>query len=236
MFRPRDVVLVLALTLSAAPASAELQLTIVGGRVTLHAVEVRVQQILAEWARVGGTDIVNADEVTGEPVTLELHDVPEQQALGIVLRSVAGYMATMQPGAPTRSMYTRVIILARSTLPTPTATRRAPEPPPLAPVPDGGGPSVLPEDADGAAQANADVAGLAPAAGSGQSRRPAGQSPSSPTQRARSAPEKPLPPPTPMRPATLTPFGAVAGASAPGMAAPSAPAGYPAQVPVTTEP
>ena len=42
------------------------------GRVTLVAKDVTVREILAEWARVGQTRIVNAEKLTGGPVTLEL--------------------------------------------------------------------------------------------------------------------------------------------------------------------
>ena len=60
--------------------------------VRLNAQNVPVSQILAEWARRGRTTIVNGERVPGPPVTLELQDVPEQQALDIVLRSVSGYL------------------------------------------------------------------------------------------------------------------------------------------------
>ncbi len=62
------------------------------GLVTLSAQNVPVRTILAEWARMGGATIVNGDRVVGPPVTIELNGVPEQQALGIILRSVAGYV------------------------------------------------------------------------------------------------------------------------------------------------
>lgn len=62
------------------------------GRVNLSAQNVPVRVILTEWARLGGATIVNGDRVGGPPVTIELADVPERQELGILLRSVAGYM------------------------------------------------------------------------------------------------------------------------------------------------
>jgi type II secretory pathway component GspD/PulD (secretin) len=81
------------LTAAAATASAgELKLTIGNGLVTLVAKDVTIREILAEWARVGQTRIVNADKLTGGPVTLELTNVPEAQALDTVLRSAAGYV------------------------------------------------------------------------------------------------------------------------------------------------
>jgi hypothetical protein len=54
--------LALRLVLAASTASAgELTLSIRDGRVTLVARDVPLRQILAEWARVGRTRIVNAD-------------------------------------------------------------------------------------------------------------------------------------------------------------------------------
>ena len=61
-----------------------------------------LRQILAEWAKVGGTRIVNAERVTGPPVTLSCSKVPEQQALAVLLRSVAGYLAAPRRAAARR--------------------------------------------------------------------------------------------------------------------------------------
>jgi hypothetical protein len=115
-------------TFVAAPAAAgELQLTMANGRVTLVAKDVTVREILAEWARVGQTRIVNAEKLTGGPVTLELTDVPEAQALDAVLRSAAGYvMAPRLAGSPGPSRYDRIMILATSRAPVVTATNSAP--------------------------------------------------------------------------------------------------------------
>src|SRR3954470_18076824 len=78
-------------------ASADVHLTMQNGRVTLVAKDATVRQILTEWARVGQTRIVNGERVMGGPVSLELTDVPEKQALDIVLRSISGYMAAPRP-------------------------------------------------------------------------------------------------------------------------------------------
>lgn len=109
-----------------AHAQSPLALQISGGRVTLHAQNVPVRTILAEWARVGGAKIVNGDRVAGAPVTLDLEGVPERQALDIVLRGVSGYVvAARDAGLPGASMYDRIMILPTSVAPrnpTPTAT------------------------------------------------------------------------------------------------------------------
>jgi hypothetical protein len=103
----------------AVPAAAgELRLSIANGRVTLRAKDVSVREILAEWARVGQTKIVNAEKLVGGPVTLEIVDVPEAQALDTVLRSAAGYvMAPRMAGSPGPSTYDRIMILASSRAP-----------------------------------------------------------------------------------------------------------------------
>ena len=59
---------------------------------SLSAKNATVGQILAEWAKVGQTKIVNAERVGGGPMTLELTDVPEAEALEILLRSAGGYV------------------------------------------------------------------------------------------------------------------------------------------------
>ena len=100
-------------TVAAPAAAGELRLSMGNGRVTLIAKDVTVREILNEWARVGQTRIVNGEKLTGGPVTLELTDVPEAQALDAVLRSAAGYvMAPRLDGSPGSSRYDRIMILA----------------------------------------------------------------------------------------------------------------------------
>ena len=54
-------------TLLAPAASADVRLTIHNGQVNLSATDATVRQILAEWARVGQTTIVNADRMAASP-------------------------------------------------------------------------------------------------------------------------------------------------------------------------
>src|SRR3954468_8302325 len=53
------------------PVSAETRVTISNGRVTVSANDATVRQILDEWARVGGTTVVNVDRISDARVTLE---------------------------------------------------------------------------------------------------------------------------------------------------------------------
>lgn len=120
----------LTAALLAAPAAAqagELKLTIVDGRVTLVANEVTVREILAEWARIGQTKIINGDKLIGPPLTLVLEDVPEATALETVLRSAAGYVvAPRMNGITGPSTFDSIAILA---------TSHAPAVTPIAPTP-----------------------------------------------------------------------------------------------------
>ncbi len=92
-----------------------LKLEFKNGLVTLDARDVPPAQILAEWARVGQTKIINGEKVTGGPVTLQFNGVPEKQALDVVLRAAAGYMAAPRPAVQANtSLYDRIVVLAAS--------------------------------------------------------------------------------------------------------------------------
>jgi hypothetical protein len=122
-----------------ATAQQPVQLQFQDGRVTLRAQNAPVRTILAEWARLGGATIINGDRVVGPPVTLELTDVPERQALDVVLRSVAGYLlAPRRAGATGASAFDRILILPTSVAPRnppPSATATVPRPAPVLPRP-----------------------------------------------------------------------------------------------------
>jgi hypothetical protein len=122
-------------------AAGELKLTIQNGLVTLIAQDVPLATIMAEWARVGQTRIVNGDKIL-TPVSLHLIDTPERKALDILLRTVSGYMAaersTPLAGA---SVFDRIMILPISRPPANTGPIMAPpaftpRPVPTMPVPD----------------------------------------------------------------------------------------------------
>jgi hypothetical protein len=113
-----SLVIVVGCAVVARGQTSPLLLQVDGGLVTLHAHNVPVRTILAEWARLGGARIVNGDRVAGAPVTLDLERVPERQALDIILRGVSGYMlATREPGAVGSSNFDRIVILPTSMAP-----------------------------------------------------------------------------------------------------------------------
>lgn len=124
-------------------AWADVQLTMQGGRVTLHAKDATLRQILAEWARVGQTRIVNGERAPGGPLTLELVNVPEQEALNILLRTVSGYLAAPRPAAATTrpSVFDRILIIPTAVAP---SVASAPAPPAFA-QPSFGAPQQAPQ-------------------------------------------------------------------------------------------
>jgi hypothetical protein len=129
--RSRTIVAALIVILgSAASASAQvLSLEFNDGRVRLTAENVPVSRILAEWARVGGTQIVNGERVPGPPVTLQLVDTPEQQALDVVLRGAAGYMAVARDvNSDGASALGKILVLPTTSRA--AAAQAAPPPPP----------------------------------------------------------------------------------------------------------
>lgn len=125
----RYTILTVALAcLTAAPAAAQqLQMAFNEGLVTVNARAVPVRTILNEWAKQGGTKVVGAERVTGAPLTVQLIDVPEAQALEVILRSVAGYMAAPRSTGAGASMYDRILVLATSTAPAAAAARPTPQ-------------------------------------------------------------------------------------------------------------
>lgn len=134
-----------------AEAQSPLRLQIAAGRVSLHAENVPVRIILAEWARLGGAKIVNGERIAGAPVTMELENVPERQALDLLLRGVSGYMlAARTVGEPGASMFDRIMILPTSVAPrNPAPAAAVPvfqnAPGAIRPVPQRGALPVTPE-------------------------------------------------------------------------------------------
>jgi hypothetical protein len=133
------VAAVATVVLTPHPALAAVTVTIANGNVSVSAQDATLRQILTEWARVGQTRIVNIERLSGPPVSIELTNVPEGQALDTLLRAVSGYLAAPRAVAtPNASAYDRIFILPTSTG-TPARPGAAPAtpstftPPPFAP-------------------------------------------------------------------------------------------------------
>lgn len=137
-----------AIAMSPAGSGAdELRLAIAEGRVTLIARAAPLGDVLAAWERAGGTRFVDAGGLDTVPVSLHLVDVPEAEALRLLLRPAAGYLAVPRtprtPRVPGASSYDRVKVLAvrsRSPLPRPAAASRAARPEAVPGAPGAGPP------------------------------------------------------------------------------------------------
>jgi hypothetical protein len=124
----RKTLLIAALSfVVAAPVGAQqLKVSFDNGLVSVDATAVPVRQILNEWAKQGGTKVVGVERVTGAPVTITLIGVPEAQALEVILRSVAGYMAAPRATGTGASIYDRILVMATSAAPAPSAAPTRP--------------------------------------------------------------------------------------------------------------
>lgn len=130
---------------AASTASAEVRISMDNGRVWLTAKDATVRQILTEWARVGQTKIVNLERIPGGPMTLELKDAPEDQALNLLLRSVAGYLAAPRAAmVANASLFDRIIVMPTAAAPRPALAAAAPPPPTFNPPAQ----QVVPADDD----------------------------------------------------------------------------------------
>jgi hypothetical protein len=91
----RNLALAAALAFCSSPVHAQSQATLrfADGRVSVSATDVPVRTLLEDWARLGQTRIVNLDRVATTPITVTLDNVPEADALEIIMRTAAGYMA-----------------------------------------------------------------------------------------------------------------------------------------------
>ena len=132
----RLTALVVAFGIAGQASADPLSLAFDNGRVTLRATNVPLRQILQEWSRLGQTRIVGLEKLAGAPVTVELTDVPEKQALEVLLRSIAGYVAAprLAAAAPTASSYDRLLLLPTSVA-APAPARAAARPAAFAPPP-----------------------------------------------------------------------------------------------------
>jgi hypothetical protein len=136
------------------------------GLVTLVAQDVSVPTILNWWGRIGSATVVNAEKVEGPPVTLRLVDVPEGEALAILLRNAGGYiLAPRHEDLQGVSVFERILVVpARSlgspALPPAQVARLAS---PLdAAASSGADAGVAKEEAVGAANQSAEVAVFPP--------------------------------------------------------------------------
>lgn len=128
-----SLIALFSLTLVSATASADVKVSIQDGRVSIVARDATVRQILTEWARVGQTKIVNVERIPGGPQTIELTNVPEAEALDVLLRAISGFIAAPRttPAGANASQFDRIVVMPTAAAPRPAASS-APPPMPAA--------------------------------------------------------------------------------------------------------
>lgn len=132
----RIVVAVVALLAVAVPlrgqSARKLEISFSGGKVSLAAENVSLQEVLAEWARKGGSKIVNAERLPGTPVTLLFENQPEGDVMRALLREAPGVGVAMraEPPAGGSTVQTVFILAVRTTTATtnPTTSINQPQP------------------------------------------------------------------------------------------------------------
>ncbi len=86
------------------------------GRVTLVAENVTLREVLAEWGRIGGAYMINADRLASAPIRMmRFENRPEKEVIDSLLRSAAGYILgprTIRTSGPSR--FEAVMILPTS--------------------------------------------------------------------------------------------------------------------------
>jgi hypothetical protein len=226
-----------ACLLAALPASAEVHVATNRGFVSIVAKDATPREILAEWARVGQVNVVNLDRIPGVPLTIELINMPEGQALDVVLRSLSGYMAAPreQPAAGL-SMFDRVYVIpvAASTRAVTIAAPPAPAAPqamafPQPPSPVDGYQRPDDQSAEPAAPGTRPAPMFQPGRRASEPPSIVGAPPqpneySGQAAMPSDAPRAPVAPSAPGSPATTGTAPAGTGTSAPGMMTPSVPA------------
>jgi hypothetical protein len=101
-----------------APAPRKLEVTFDNqGRVTIVAQQVTVSEILAEWARKGGTRVQGAERLGGGVIQMPMlfDNRPELEVIEALTRQAAGVsIAPRRVGAPGASRFESIYIVATS--------------------------------------------------------------------------------------------------------------------------
>ena len=131
-----------------APPARKLEISFQGSNVTLAAANVSLPDILAEWARLSGCVMVNAERLSRVPIVapIQFENVPQQRVLESLLRPAAGFiLAPRKANRPGATDFEMVYILATSnpsqsgysgmSTQAPISTVEAPEVPPIPPAP-----------------------------------------------------------------------------------------------------
>ena len=124
------VIVMMTWVVAAAPIDAAdgVDVSFADGRVTVIADQVPLHTILDEWSKLGDTQFVDSkddgdaraaiEQLAPQPMQIHLVDVPEADALRILLRNAAGFIAAprAEPVAGA-SRFGRVLVMATSRAP-----------------------------------------------------------------------------------------------------------------------
>lgn len=95
-------------------APNDVVVTIRDGRASVTARNAAVTDVLAAWSQAGGTTILNGEALRESRLTVQLVDVPEEEALDVILRPASGYVARQRAAVGAgESRFDRVAIIAR---------------------------------------------------------------------------------------------------------------------------
>ena len=134
------------LTTATLPAQSDrkLELSFQDGTVTLIAANVTVREILNEWARKGGTRILNGERLQGGPVTLQFDGMPERLVMDSLLRTAAGYVLGPRLASQAGASEFGIVSILPTTVSVAGPSYGAPAPAPVRPNPDNEIPPVTP--------------------------------------------------------------------------------------------
>ena len=129
----KNVLAVAALLACATPLLAQqgrkLEISFNEGLVTLVAENVTLREILAEWARKGGSRIANGDKVTGAAVLpMEFHNQPEATVLLSMLRDLPGYATSMRIAPSASASVVEAVFIQATRSVTSGSSAGAPQP------------------------------------------------------------------------------------------------------------
>ena len=120
------IVVATAALILGAPALSEarqvegIEIGFANGRVSLTVDQAAASQVLAEWSRIGQTEIVGADLLEERIVTgLRLTDVSESEAIAAILGPSFGFVEVVRPVEPGLSSILRLVIGAVAPPPPP---------------------------------------------------------------------------------------------------------------------
>jgi hypothetical protein len=208
--------------------------------VTLAAKDVTLEQILAEWSRVGGVEIsVRGSGFSTAPVTLFLEGIAERKALEILLRDVGGYLlvARQDPSGGSSAFRQVVIVPRRGDEPLPGVVAKEPPRPrvvrgrfaraadSLAAQPSQGaapGPDRQQEEdfSEKGVEGSPETQGDPGLASVPPTRSPTAEASSDGDTSSTNPPPTPLLPPAATTPGPGNPFGVASGAARPGTMTP----------------